>query len=147
MKKELSSTERVTWRGLPKRAWFKRESYIFKGRPVKVELWHAGVDIIQIRTPHPAAEEGYFYDRVDMHVRAMCGYTYSFEFYLAATQYGRAQYRDSIKGDNLRCKRCDEELAKAPEDRLMNSWAVPPTRAGDDTLQPNGELWWPRDDQ
>lgn len=143
----ISSGRRVTWRGFPKRAWFKRETYTYRdpntGERVQSlpAKWHAGVDIIQTRTPHHTGEDTY--DRVEMHVRAMCGYVYTFEFFLAATKYGRAQYRDSIKGDGLRCKKCDAELAKEPEKRLMNDWPVPATRPSDDIAHPNEELWWP----
>ena len=150
MKKELSSIERVTWRGLPKRAWFKRDTYTYRSKlnneltqslPAK---WHAGVDIIQTRTPHPGYPDNPMLDRVEMHVRAACGYVYTFDFILAATRYGRATYRDAIKNDAIRCKKCDAELAKAPEKRSQNNWAVPPTSFKTEATGEE-ELWWPSD--
>jgi hypothetical protein len=146
MTDQLSKPELVTWRGALKRPWFKREKYRRRvqlpGGMKTVEFapkyWHAGVDIIQTRTPYPNNPH---LDKVEMHVRALCGYVYTFDFILASNQYGRAMYRDSIKSN--RCGKCEAELAKAPEDRSMNEWLVRPTSFETETK--GEELWWPSD--
>lgn len=150
MTKRQSVPENVTWRGGPKRRWFKRETYTYRAAdgsqvqslPAK---WHAGVDIIQTKVPHPGYPDNPMFDKVQMHVRALCGYVYSFDFYLAASHYGRAMYKDEIKSDALRCKKCDTELAKPREERLANKWAVPPTQFHEmyNPLTEGGEPWWP----
>lgn len=149
MKKQLSKPEQVTWRGPVKRAWFRRDRYTYRDPATGEQTqslpakWHAGVDIIQTRAPHPGYPDNPLLDRVEMHVRALCGYVYTFEFFLAATHYGRATYRDSIK-TNV-CSKCLAELEKPREKRSANNWKVPPTQFHEDynPLTEGGEPWWP----
>lgn len=142
--------EQITWRGRVKRAWFRRDGYTYRD-PRTLEQtqsppakWHAGVDIIQTKTPHPGYPDNPTFDKVQMHVRALCGYVYTFDFILAATHYGRATYRDEVKSDHLRCLKCDQELAKDEKNRRVNTWKVPATKF-DEKLDVSGEeeIWWP----
>ncbi|MEG2887292.1 MAG: hypothetical protein RR853_09225 [Aurantimicrobium sp.] len=135
----------VAWRGMPKRAWFKREKYTYRapgGTSVTTspKYWHAGVDIIQVRSPNPNPLLAGI-DKVTLLVRAFCGYEYTFDWYLAANQYGRAMYRDSIK-TNV-CPKCTAQLALPPQDRAVNTWATPATTS--DMLSANQEdgPWYP----
>lgn len=121
----MTETLEVTWRGLPKRAWFKREKYFYRENGALIEyspkFWHAGVDIIQTRTGNPPLE------KIQLHVRAFCGYEYKFDWWSAINQYGRAMYRPEVKTEALRCKKCEAQLALPPQDREVNSWAIPAT--------------------
>ncbi|WNO27767.1 hypothetical protein SEA_HUWBERT_14 [Microbacterium phage Huwbert] len=142
----------VAWRGLPKRAWFKREKYTARitgwegTRTVETspKFWHAGVDIIQVRTPNPDPSRNL--EHVKMHVRALCGYEYIFDWWTAANQYGKAIYKDEIKTIALRCPRCMAELEKAPQDRRVNGWATPATTS--DMLSADQEHgpWYPSEE-
>lgn len=146
-----SATEEVTWRGLPKRAWFRRDTYTYRDpitkEPKKSEpaKWHAGVDIIQTRTPSKERPDDPRLDKVLMHVRAFCGYEYKFEAWTAATHYGAASYRDEIKTEAIRCKNCARELEKAPQDRLVNTWPIPATTTPMLSQSQEDGPWYPSD--
>lgn len=144
MTKLQSEPLTVAWRGLPKRAWFKREKYTYRmgGKVYEntPKLWHAGVDIIQTVDPNV---ETHSPKRVQYRLRAMCGYVYVFDYWLAANQYGRALYKDDIKTGTLKCPKCCVEMSKPVEDRDYQKWEIPATvpheGSMDEPWYPNGE--------
>lgn len=112
--------DRVEWirTAEPKRRWFRPPTYTLKkshkphlaaDREV-VHKWHAA----KARVAQMIREEG---DSLTIilggkwGVMAECGYIYSFDPWMASTSHGTAEYRDQIKTDKLRCKKCDKAIA------------------------------------
>lgn len=106
----------LEWRPMnqpPKRRWFRPPSYTLKGRGVdhKVVLqWHAAtrkVYLVEVDEDGSVSRPSGW----PCAVVAECGYMYKFDLITHSNTDGNAEYRDQIKTDKLRCKKCDKVLA------------------------------------